>query len=108
MNSTALSGPSSRVVRALRAATLRSPSDCAPSVAIQSGPRHTQTLRGRRAAPTASDDDPQWARLRPQRAVDRNHWCPAGVDGLDALGAVDALEVDRGDAEVGVSELALD
>jgi len=30
------------------------------------------------------------------------------VDGVDDLGAVDALEVDRGDAEVGVSELALD
>jgi ethanolamine utilization microcompartment shell protein EutS len=30
------------------------------------------------------------------------------VDGVDDLGAVDALEVDRGDAEMGVSELALD
>jgi hypothetical protein len=30
------------------------------------------------------------------------------VDGVDDLGAVDALEVDRGDAEAGVSELALD
>jgi hypothetical protein len=30
------------------------------------------------------------------------------VDGVDDLGAVDALEVDRGDAEVGVSVLALD
>src|SRR4051812_47551326 len=54
------------------------------------------------------DNDQQWARSRPQRAVDRYHWCPAGVDGVDDLGAVDALEVDRGDAEVGVSELALD
>jgi hypothetical protein len=40
--------------------------------------------------------------------VDRDDWWPAGVDGVDDLGAVDALEVDRGDAEVGVSELALD
>jgi hypothetical protein len=32
----------------------------------------------------------------------------AGVNGVDDLGAVDALQVDRGDAEVGVSELALD
>jgi hypothetical protein len=30
------------------------------------------------------------------------------VDRVDDLGAVDALQVDRGDAEVGVSELALD
>jgi hypothetical protein len=32
----------------------------------------------------------------------------AGVDGVDDLGVVDALEVDRGDPEVGVPELALD
>jgi hypothetical protein len=37
-----------------------------------------------------------------------HHWRAAGVDGVDDLGAVDALQVDRGDAEVGVSELALD
>jgi hypothetical protein len=30
------------------------------------------------------------------------------VDGADHLAAVDALEVDAGDPEVGVSELALD
>ena len=30
------------------------------------------------------------------------------MDGVDDFGVVDALEVDRGDAEVGVSELALD
>ena len=30
------------------------------------------------------------------------------MDGVDDLGVVDALEVDRGDAEVAVSELALD
>jgi hypothetical protein len=30
------------------------------------------------------------------------------VDGVDDFGAVDALQVDRGDAEVCVSELALD
>jgi hypothetical protein len=30
------------------------------------------------------------------------------VDGLDDFAAVDALQVDRGDAEVAVSELALD
>ena len=30
------------------------------------------------------------------------------VDGVDDFGVVDAAEVDRGDAEVGVPELALD
>jgi hypothetical protein len=30
------------------------------------------------------------------------------VHGLDDLGVVDSLQVDRGDAEVGVPELALD
>jgi hypothetical protein len=30
------------------------------------------------------------------------------VDGVDDLGVVDALQVDRGDAEVAVPELALD
>jgi hypothetical protein len=30
------------------------------------------------------------------------------VDGADVLAAVDALEIDAGDSEVGVSELALD
>ena len=36
-----------------------------------------------------------------QRAVDGHHRGAAGVDGVDDLGVVDALEVDRGDAEVG-------
>jgi hypothetical protein len=43
-----------------------------------------------------------------ERAVDGDHWRAAGVDGVDDFGVVDALEVDRGDAEVGVAELALD
>src|SRR3954453_18659571 len=43
-----------------------------------------------------------------QRAVDGDRRRAAGVDGVDDLGVVDALEVDRGDAEVGVAELALD
>src|SRR4051794_1671065 len=36
------------------------------------------------------------------------HGRAAGVDGVDDLGVVDALEVDRGDPEVRVAELALD
>jgi hypothetical protein len=34
--------------------------------------------------------------------------CRSVVDGVDDLGVVDSLEIDRGDAEVGVSELTLD
>jgi hypothetical protein len=40
--------------------------------------------------------------------LDWDHRRAAGVDGLDDLGVVDALEVDRGDPEVAVAELALD
>src|SRR5829696_6794326 len=47
-------------------------------------------------------------RLAPKRAVYGNHRCAARVYGVDDLGVVDALEVDRGDAKVGVAELALD
>ena len=42
------------------------------------------------------------------RATDRHDWRAAGVDGVDDLGVVDVVEVDRGGAVVGVSELALD
>src|SRR3954471_5273138 len=38
----------------------------------------------------------------------RDHRCSSSVDGLDDLVGVDALQVDRGDAEVAVAELALD
>src|SRR5215216_7677046 len=43
-----------------------------------------------------------------ERAVYGDHRRAPGVDGVDDLGVVDALEVDRGDPEVGVPELALD
>src|SRR5215218_11291946 len=43
-----------------------------------------------------------------ERAVYGDHRRAAGVDGVDDLGVVDALEIDRGDPEVGVAELALD
>src|SRR5215212_5821743 len=42
-----------------------------------------------------------------ERGAHRDHRRAAGVDGVDDLGVVDALEVDRGDAEVAVSKLAL-
>src|SRR5918992_161222 len=63
-------------------------------------PRWTRALR----------DEQRSARGRsePQRGADRDHRRPSGMDGLDDLAAVDALEVDAGDAEVAVSELALD
>ncbi len=44
----------------------------------------------------------------PKRGADRDHRRSAGVDGFDDLGVVDALQVNRGDAEVAVAELALD
>jgi hypothetical protein len=44
----------------------------------------------------------------PQRGADGDHRRASGVRGLDDLAAVDALEVDGGDAEVAVSELAVD
>ena len=37
-----------------------------------------------------------------------DHGCGAFVDGVDDLGVVDPSEVDGGDREVSVSELALD
>jgi hypothetical protein len=43
------------------------------------------------------------ASLEPKRGADRNHRGAAGVDGLDDLGVVDALEVDHGDAEIAVA-----
>src|SRR5580692_4731763 len=46
--------------------------------------------------------------LEPESDAGGHHWWGSGVDGVDDLGVVDALEVDAGDAEVGVSELALD
>src|SRR3954449_11767089 len=47
-----------------------------------------------------------WSEL--QRQADGHHGGPSGVDSLDDFAAVDALQVDGGDAEVAVSELALD
>jgi len=43
-----------------------------------------------------------------QQGVDLDHRGVAGVDGVDDLGVVDALEVDRRDAQVAVTKLALD
>src|SRR5262245_59517344 len=43
-----------------------------------------------------------------ERAINGDHRRAAAVDGVDDLGVVDALEVNRGDSEVGVAELALD
>src|SRR3954454_375957 len=63
----------------------------------------TRTGGGRGAA-----FPPPVAALAPKRAVYGDHRRAAGVDGVDDLGAVDALQVDRGDPEVGVPELALD
>ena len=44
----------------------------------------------------------------PQRDADGEHRRAPGVDSLDDLAAVDALDVGGGDVEVRVAELALD
>src|SRR4051794_11973415 len=43
-----------------------------------------------------------------ERRADRDHRRAAGVDGVDDLSVVDALEVDGGAADLAVAELALD
>jgi hypothetical protein len=44
----------------------------------------------------------------PKRCADRDHRRASGVNGVDDLGGVDALQVDGSDAEVAVAELTLD
>src|SRR3954451_6916889 len=51
---------------------------------------------------------PPVAALAPKRAIYGDHRRAAGVDGVDDLGVVDAVQIDRVDAEVAVAELALD
>src|SRR5215207_913784 len=58
-------------------------------------------------AAVASRDEQRRSPSEPQRGADGDHRRRSGVHGLDDLAAVDALEVDAGDAEVAVSELAL-
>src|SRR4051812_20352266 len=74
------------------------------SLAPDSWPR---PRRGSAARKSPASPPPVAASVR-ERAIDGDHRGAAGVDGVDDLGVVDALEVDRGDAEVGVAELALD
>lgn len=52
-------------------------------------------------------DERRGGRSEPKRRADRDHRRAAGVDGVDDLGVVDPLEVDRGDAEVAVPKLPL-
>jgi hypothetical protein len=47
-------------------------------------------------------------RSESERCVDWDHRGAAGVNSFDDLAVVDALQVDRSDAEVAVAELALD
>ena len=46
--------------------------------------------------------------IHAQTSTRRNHGSSSGVHGVDDLGVVDSLEVDRRDPQVGVPELALD
>src|SRR4051794_31520051 len=65
--------------------------------------RSRYEARSRRAPHRATP----W-RLDAQPGGSRERGGPAGVDSVDDLGVVDALEIDRRDAEVRVAELALD
>src|SRR5215211_723798 len=69
--------------------------------------RGRRPRRGPAARKSPASPPPVAASVR-ERAIDGDDRRTAGVDGVDDLGVVDALEVDRGDAEVGVAELALD
>jgi hypothetical protein len=51
---------------------------------------------------------PPESRSGSKRCTDRDHRRASGVDGFDDLGVIDPLQVDGGDAEVAVAELALD
>jgi hypothetical protein len=53
-------------------------------------------------------DDVRETRSEGKGCVDLDYRCAPGVDLVDDLGAVDALQVDLGDAEAGMAELALD
>jgi hypothetical protein len=76
----------------------------------QAPPRATAGRRGGGCRCNANRDSERHCRFgrRPagegrsgtQRAVDRHDGWAASVDGVDDLGAVDALQVDRRDAEV--------
>jgi hypothetical protein len=58
--------------------------------------------------PRTTTDSLALRRQRRSVAFDGDHRRAAGVAGVDDLRAVDALEIDRGDPEVPVRELALD
>src|SRR3954468_8594113 len=64
------------------------------------------------AAPlTAARDDDRQPGASPseaERSLDRDHRRGGGGDGVEDLGGVDALQVDRRDPEIRVAELALD
>src|SRR3954451_17849593 len=59
---------------------------------IQGGPHYALALLLR----TTSGGDERRRGSGSERCVDGNHRRAAGVDGVDDLGAVDALKVDRG------------
>jgi hypothetical protein len=77
------------------------------------------------AVPPEPRNSPAWGRVRPGRrrragparldlspdletSVGGDRWGRPSVDGADDLAAVDALQIDARDAEIGVSELSLD
>src|SRR4051794_10471465 len=69
-----------------------------PGVGDGKGPAPAELLAQQRSLSAPGAEVPCWP----------GHRRPARVDGLDDLLGVDALQVDRGHAEVAVPELALD
>jgi hypothetical protein len=65
---------------------------------------------GRAAArvPVPSDCLPAVSDAGSQSVAGGDHGCGSFVDGVDDFGVVDPAQVDRGDRQVGVPELALD
>lgn len=64
--------------------------------------------RGRQAGGVVADRPASYLEPRSQTSRGRDHRGGSRVDGVDDLRAADALQVDRCDAEIRVSELALD
>jgi hypothetical protein len=60
------------------------------------------------AAASRDEQRPSDGHSEPKRRADRDHRRASRVHGLDDLAAVDALQLDGGDTEVAVPELALD
>jgi hypothetical protein len=82
----------------------------APKQAPAPDDEHERTVTVLDETSTGSTDGHAGPRigLEVQSGAGRDHRCVAGVDGGDELGVVDSLQIDRGDTEIGMPQLALD